>query len=363
MEKKILMIGPLPPPIHGQAVCFEAAVSAAESVIIIDLNTRTEFFFNKLLKAIQYLLQVPINVVFNRPDLVYFTCSRTRLGALRDCYLLLICRAAGLQVINHLHGADFRKFYDSCSRFQQAVLRWSYSGVAAHIVLNRQMKKEFSMLPNADVRVVKNFSCYAGRLPQTKGGIDVTTQPELVLTYMSNLMSSKGIFLLLSAYEEVRKSNPNLILKVAGRFMSDVEMSAAEVEKQFTIRLRELEGIEYLGVVSGREKEVLLSQSDVFILPSWYRSEAVPLALIEAMSFSCGIITTRHNYLPELIGPESGLLVDPRGLSQLVKALEYYIKNPVKLAAHKIANFEYAAQNYSRSKYISNLKNIFDEFT
>ncbi|WP_294184182.1 glycosyltransferase [uncultured Clostridium sp.] len=70
--------------------------------------------------------------------------------------------------------------------------------------------------------------------------------------------------------------------------------------------------------------ELLLNEMDIFILPSLW--EQFPISILEAMSLGKPIIATNVNGVPEELG-NSGILVNPGNVSELVVAIEQLISD------------------------------------
>jgi glycosyltransferase involved in cell wall biosynthesis len=79
--------------------------------------------------------------------------------------------------------------------------------------------------------------------------------------------------------------------------------------------------VQYLGFVSGDQKNQLLREVDVFCFPTYYENENQPVNLIEAMAFGLPILTTRWRSLPELFPANYSGLVDVRSPGQLADRL------------------------------------------
>lgn len=81
----------------------------------------------------------------------------------------------------------------------------------------------------------------------------------------------------------------------------------------------------YQGVLKQQEVTAKLSEYDVLILPTYFRGEGYPGAIIEAYSLGLPIITTNWRSIPEIVADgESGLLVPPRSTSALVVAMQSF---------------------------------------
>ena len=95
--------------------------------------------------------------------------------------------------------------------------------------------------------------------------------------------------------------------------------------------------------VSGLKKIDLYLKSSIFVLPSYYKTEAFPISIIEAMSTGNAIITTKHNYLPKIISKENGKLIKTKDSLSIYKAVVKLLNDKKKLK--KIQNFNFIFSN------------------
>ena len=79
--------------------------------------------------------------------------------------------------------------------------------------------------------------------------------------------------------------------------------------------------VQYLGFVSGEQKNQLLREADLFCFPTYYENENQPVNLIEALAFGLPILTTRWRSLPELFPANYPGLVNVRSPEQLADGL------------------------------------------
>lgn len=166
------------------------------------------------------------------------------------------------------------------------------------------------------------------------------------------------MFVLLEAFIVLKHKYPDIRLKIAGLPIGDYELNARDTTVLFDEFLRASNGVDYIGVVQGDAKRDLLNSSSVFVLPSYHKSEAIPLSIIEAMVSGCAIITSDHNYLPSLVGSDNGLLVKPNDVESLVGAMERYITTPALLKKHQLNNVLYASENFSEEAYLLCLEQV-----
>lgn len=349
MKNKVLFFGPYPDPLFGQSISFKQAyLNSIDAKILFDT---TKFGELKFLNTLYCIVFLPL-IFFTRSfDKVYFTCSRSKLGFIKDLQLLVLSRLFNKKVINHLHGADFLEFYHSATYFKRLIY-WAYNQIDTSIVLLPSMTDQFVDFKDMKIVVINN--CYATEYLDKK--VDFKNKRNEIV-FLSNLIFSKGIFIFLEAVREILKRDDEVIVKVAGSPMGDSLMSAHQLKTKFEKYANELRNdfpnrFFYLSIVRGRQKEELLKQSSIFILPTFYKTEAFPLTIIEAMYFGNAIITTNHNYLKDIVQEENGFLTQPKSVDELIRATLYLLKN--KNICGKIQK-----KNHSEAKKKYN-PNIFD---
>ena len=65
----------------------------------------------------------------------------------------------------------------------------------------------------------------------------------------------------------------------------------------------------------------ILGEGDVLCLPTYFEGEALPLSIIEAMSYGTAIVATRWRAIPSLVDGTNGMLVPPRDSAALAEVL------------------------------------------
>ena len=84
------------------------------------------------------------------------------------------------------------------------------------------------------------------------------------------------------------------------------------------------------------------------VLPSYF--EAMPMSILEGMSFGMPIIATNVGAIPNLVGDENGRLISPGDIKALKQSLKYYVldRNAIETAGNN---------SYRKSKiyFISNV--------
>jgi glycosyltransferase involved in cell wall biosynthesis len=86
--------------------------------------------------------------------------------------------------------------------------------------------------------------------------------------------------------------------------------------------------LRHVGSASQEKASQLLREASVMVLPT--RDDCLPIAVAEAMATGLAVVTSRLAGIPELVQDgESGLLVDPGDIGQLVNACQRLAENHV----------------------------------
>lgn len=147
----------------------------------------------------------------------------------------------------------------------------------------------------------------------------------------ARLDKQKGIDVLLKAWAQVIRKEPDLQLLILGEGPAEGEL------KRLCGRLGLTGRVEFPGMTDHVEK--YLEEADLFVLPS--RAEGLSNALLEALSYGIPSIATAISGNTELLGmegdsipaggytvAENGLLVNTDDVQGLSEALLYFIRNP-----------------------------------
>ncbi len=353
--KGILFFGPLPPPITGQSIAFR---DIYENISCNKTLINTMHFGNRtVLNNLYAIHSILYTMLFERFDIVYFTCSRSKLGFIKDFILITLSYLFRKKIICHLHGADFNAFYVKSGLIRPLIM-YAYNRINGSIVLLDKMKEEFRAFDKMNLFTVHNsYSKIFDLTPLLPKG-------NIVILYFSNIMASKGILEFLDSAISVLDKFKDIKYLIAGSFLSDKYLNKGEVRALFEKKILEIQrrfgsaSIRFLGSVTGLEKVKVFQASSIFVLPTYYETEAFPLTIIEAMRMGNAIISTHHNYIPEIVGKRNGILVPKKSVSALIEAQEYLIQNPTELKRIQAFNFKYASANYFPQKYVSQISKI-----
>ena len=345
---RVLCVGPKNTPVTGQSYAFDYFVNNSKCNVDILYNSGG----NKLLSLLQYPFKVLFRRFFCSYDVVYFTSSRTRIGFARDLLLVTLFKNKS-KIVNHLHGADFIQFRQGCSRCLKRVIDYIYDSIPSSIILTDGMREHYNYYPKMDVNVIPNFfdKKSLGTLHKTRK--DNLLERKFKVLFLSNIMPDKGLTELIDAIKHLKNKQYHVSLSIVGASLG-FECLDRYVKETCAAH----KYITYDGPVYNDEKADILSENHFIVLPSYYKTEAQPISLIEGMANGCVLITTKHNYLPELVNELNGSLVEVRDWQSIADALESYFNDLDKITTISEHNRNIAIEKFSATAFVNSIDDV-----
>jgi glycosyltransferase involved in cell wall biosynthesis len=249
-----------------------------------------------------------------------------------------------ISLIEKKNLANAAAIHFTCEKERDEYLASSLPLKKAIIIPNGFSPEEFnagtSDVPNIDV----NARTSDVQKLDFRQRFGISTDKKIIL-FLARLHPIKGLDTLIPSFAEVLKKEPNAILVLAG---PDEKNYKKEIELE--IRNWKLEinkDIVFAGMLVGEDKISALQESDVFVLPSY--SECLPMAVVEAMSFSLPVVITKNvGISPSVEKAGAGIVID-KDEKQLAEAILKILNNS-KLAkemgerGRKLVEAEFSAE-------------------
>jgi glycosyltransferase involved in cell wall biosynthesis len=323
-RRRILVVGPLPPPAHGCAVITHNLLSSqlAEEFELLHLDTADRRGIDNIgtldagnvWRAGAHGAQFLRMLLRERPDLLYVMPAQNTWGFLRDTLFLTPAALRGLPSILHFQSGQFDRFYDSASAPMRRLVRQLVPRAERAVVLGRALAPMLDGLVEGERIVV-----IPNAVPDLTGAVDRSTRrpgPVRVL-YLGNLMPGKGYIELMEAARLLIHEGVDLEVTFAGN-VSDERAHRAALAASADVAAR----LHFVGPVAGESKLRLLRDADVFAFPSHYENEGHPLVVLEAMAAGLPVVSTRYVAIPEtVLDGETGLLTETGDVGALASAI------------------------------------------
>lgn len=256
----------------------------------------------------------------------------SRGSTLRKLLLAQLVIHARRPLILHAHGGGFDRFHRGLPPVLRRLVNRTLQQANLVITLSSQWRefyiRECELAPS-QVVVLPNPVRVPAKTP------DRSVHDEVQFVHLGKLGQGKGSHDLVKAFLALPaglRARARLVL--AGNGEVEALQKATEGEARITVR----------PWVDAGERDRLLAESDVFVLPSY--AEGVPMSLLESMAAGLPCITTPVGGIPDLIthGVE-GLLVPPGDIEQLTLAMARLITDENLRVAAGLRAYERAGAN------------------
>lgn len=261
------------------------------------------------------------------------------------------CKLLNRKVILHIHGAEFKEFFNCHNFFLRNLIVELLQCNSALIVLSEGWKIFFdSIAPKVKKFVVENSVYLPDNLP-----VRNYSQNTRVL-FLGGFMKRKGINELLKVIPEILQVNPQISFTVAG-FPSNAEIKIFDKLKNYA----DQSFLKLKINVSEREKKHLYLNSDIFLLQSF--DEGLPFTVLEAMSYGLTIVTTPVGAIPEVVvDKENGFIIEPGNHEELNEIILKLADQRDYLDKIYKNNVQKIQDDYSHESMIRKMNVIYSNF-
>lgn len=181
------------------------------------------------------------------------------------------------------------------------------------------------------------------------------TKDEPIVLFTSRLLLEKGITDFIEAARILKTKGVKARFVVAGNIYPD---NARSLTKEQIMKPHDEGVIEWMGQVE--DMPALLKQSMMVVLPSYY-GEGVPKALLEAAAIGRPIISCDAPGCREAVEHEgNGLLVLPQFPSDLARAIQKLIDDPVKCASYGKAGRKRVEEDFHVDHVVEQTMAVYD---
>ena len=259
-------------------------------------------------------MQGKIKFYFNikKYDIVHIHMASRR-STFRKCEYIRKAKKNNKKVVVHIHGAEFKEFYNSeCNEQQKQYIKDSLNLSDRMIVLSEEWKDFFKQLVDENkIEVIYNSIVLPENFEKSLDNND--------LLFLGRFGHRKGIYDLIDVLEKLKQDYPDVHLYAGG----DGEV---EQVKKIIDDKKMTKNFTYLGWVSGTEKEKYLKKCSYYVLPSY--NEGMPMSLIEGMAYKNVPISTKVGGIPKVITHgENGILIEPGDKEALYNYLKELLQN------------------------------------
>lgn len=287
-------------------------------------------------------------VLKHRPDIIHINSSR-KYGFLKDLIIIYFLKAFyRKKIILHIRFAELSKVFFTNKYIKNIQLRIIKNKVHHIITLSKGFKQE---LIEKDIGIKENKISVLYNFHDSKIISEIShTKNKFRIVYIGSINERKGFVDLLQALKSI--PNEDYILNVAGEFTNDkIKKKAYDILRKNNL------SVVFRGYLDKTEKEKLLIDGDLLVLPSY--GEGLPIVIFEALAKGCAIIASHVGSIPEVIENKiNGYLINPGDVESLRSYIEY-LQNHKEILCKLQDNNVSLAKKFTKEIFINNLIKIY----
>ena len=338
---KVVMLGPSLDQQGGMAGVEKLLVfhSRPELITMRHISTHEEGSILRRLQVFVWaLIQVFQQFLWGNVDVVHLHVAE-RGSVLRIGLLAMIATIFRKPMVMHTHGCEFHLFYTDLPRLGQRWISWIFQQCAYVIALSEGWREYYIAACGLAANKVVVMYNPVEIPPEVPARSAVET---VRFVFLGRIGQRKGAFDLIRAFAKLPPEQ---------KMRADLTLAGDGEVEQACRLIRELglqDRIKLVGWINTKQRDQILGQSDVFILPSW--NEGLPIALLEAMAWGLPVITTPIGGIPEMVfDQKNGILVTPGNILQITEAMQRLIQDePLRLAMGKNSRQQVLPLNIDR---------------
>lgn len=287
-------------------------------------------------------------LLIHRYSLCYLAITCHGAGFMKDAPFVLLCKLFRRKIVIHQHNKGMAA----------DVNRWPYKWLlpmvykkAKVILLSWHLYPDIEkVVPKENVMICPN-------------GIEVVNVGQIYerdkenrmphLLFLSNLIESKGVFVLLDALKILADKGLSFYCDFVGGETKEIdnEIFILEVNRR-NLGLQ----VMYHGRKYGAEKERYFTEADIFVFPTYYHNETFGLVNLEAMAHHLPIVSTNEGGIPDVVQDGvNGIICERNNAESLAAAIEKLLLNPELRKQMGQKGYEIFHQNFTLDKFESNL--------
>ncbi|HCW53829.1 MAG TPA: glycosyltransferase family 1 protein [Clostridium sp.] len=303
----------------------------------------------KMLFFIRSIFKILGNLISNNIDIIHIHLSE-RGSFFRKFVVVIIGRVFRKKIVLHLHGANFKEFYNN-NKFLQKSIRYILLKADSVIVLGDSWNEFVKSIDSSINTYILRNSVKCSNEIVNYDGINVR------LLFLAVLIKRKGIFDLINAVSKIKDDidlvNYNIKFIIAGTGEDEKDV------KSLVSKLGVDNYFDFKGWVNGRQKVDLIKDSQIMVLPSY--NEGLPVSILEAMSYGMPVITTDVGSIKDAVKNEvNGILIDPGDIDKLYLSIKELIINKHKWDEYSRNSKKIISEMYDQDVYFTKIEGLYN---
>lgn len=350
----------LPPPVHGAAMMGQyihdsRLINESFNCHYINLTTARNLedigrlSARKIKDFFCLLWNIRKTIKAFHPNLVYVTPNACGGAFYKDFIVVEMLKSLGCKIVLHYHNKGVSKHQNRL--LDNLLYRSFFSHVKVILLADSLFQDVCKYVQRKNVLICPNG------IPKTE--VDISSLEDRNegtphLLFLSNLIESKGILVLLDACKLLQNRGASFVCDIVGGETEEISAQrlASEID---SMGLSDI--VHYQGRKYGEDKAVFLKRASIFVSPSY--NDCFPLVLLEAMQYHLPCISTNEGGIPEIIEDgQTGFIIEKRNPQALADKIVYYLTHPEQCKIMGDAGYERYLQQFTLEKFEHRMKEI-----
>ena len=361
-KPRILFITPLPPPVHGSAMVSQYIKDCKELqeeflCDFVNLSTSRnidEIGKKSLMKYIRFIGAYFITfwkLLTKRYALCYLAITCHGMGFLKDAPFVLLCKLFGRKVVIHQHNKGMSNCVDK--QPYKWLLPFVYKNTKV-ILLSWYLYPDIEKVVKKEQVVI----CPNGIPDLFDGEPHLERNNEVPhLLFLSNLIPSKGVYVLLDACKILKDKGYKFVCDFVGGESKEITRDVFEK----AVEERDLKGYTvYHGPKYGDDKKHYFENADFFVQPTF--NDCFPLTLLEAMQYKLPIVSTDEGAVPDMVEKEiNGFICKRKNACSIDDAIEKLLDSKELRLQMGEAGYQIFKEKFTLKVFNNNIARILKE--
>jgi glycosyltransferase involved in cell wall biosynthesis len=298
---KILLIGSFPPPYGGTTISLEYLYKALQTNNTVEIDTLNTSNYKSIFLVNKLVLTLLKKARSN--DIITLHISSSSLYSFGLLVLFISKVFRKPMIVRKFGGTAF----DELNKIKKVISCFIVRKSDLYLAQTKQLMNE-AILGNRTQRV----EWYPTNRPAYKTIIrnDETCIEEFKFIFIGAMKKNKGVLEIIKASSQL---DPHRILiDMYGPIIYDVSV---DIFNGFN-------NVKYKGQLEPSNVKDTLKLYNALLLPTYHPGEGYPGVVIEAFQVGLPVICTDWKALPELVDSTCGILIKPRCVDSLHKAME-----------------------------------------
>lgn len=305
----------------------------------------------KLIKGVTSYFVFMKVLIAEKPDIIHIHSSFGP-SFYRKLPFILMASIFRKPIINHIHGAEFDKFYLNASPWKMKFISFVYNKCRILIALSSEWKENLSkIVPAEKIVVVENYSRLHADVAIERKQRESTQN----ILFLGELGQRKGCFDIPKVLDIVTKRHPNVHMIMAGAGNPDIEN---RLKESFS-KLKLDNNVEFPGWIRDNIKDEYLRNADIFFLPSY--NEGMPMSILDAMGYALPVVSTNVGGIPKIVlNGVNGYCCNPGDTETMAAVICELLEDSKKLKKYGKASYEIVEKRFSLEHHLELIQNVYE---